>query len=112
MTIEFPYRNVKPLYIPDKYRPRLFELLDTLHCPGTAKAAHEALENPHKSPRLRDLAKDKKRVLIVTDDNTRPTPVRELLPPLLRELSQAGVQAADIEFILSLGTHRPMTSKE
>jgi nickel-dependent lactate racemase len=112
MTISFPYRDVEPLYIPDGHRCRLFELPNTPHRRDTVKVVQDALEKPYQSPRLRELAKNKKRVLIVTDDNTRPTPVRELLPLLLHELSEAGIRPADVEFILSLGTHRPMSAEE
>jgi len=74
-------------------------------------AIAERILNPI-GPRLSELARDKKRVLIVTDDNTRQTPVQRLLPPVLDELSLAGVEKEDITILIGLGTHRPMTLME
>jgi nickel-dependent lactate racemase len=112
VSIDFPYRDVKPLHIPDDQPWRLFALPDTPAPRAAARAASQALSKPYGSPRLRELARKKSRVLIVTDDNTRPTPVRELLPPLLNELYRAGIRPAQVEFVLSLGTHRAMSSQE
>jgi nickel-dependent lactate racemase len=49
-------------------------------------------------------------VAIVFSDITRPTPHRQILPPLLEQLS--AVPDAQILFINGLGTHRPNTEQE
>jgi len=64
------------------------------------------------TPPLRELARGKRKILIVTDDNTRATPVSRLLPPVLDELKKAGVTEDQITFLIGLGTHRPMTDEE
>jgi nickel-dependent lactate racemase len=71
-----------------------------------------AILNPVGSRRLKDLAKGKKRVVIIFDDMTRPTKISELAPVILRELDKAGVKEADITFICSLGTHGALTMNE
>lgn len=71
-----------------------------------------ALAHPRGTPPLRELAAGRKKVLVVTDDVSRPTPVHILLPPLLRALKQAGVEDSSIEFLMALGTHRFMTREE
>ncbi len=72
----------------------------------------ERIAAPCCGPRLRDRLRGMKRVLVVTDDNTRPTPLRRILPPLLRELEAAGVPEEGIRFLVGLGTHRPMAPEE
>jgi nickel-dependent lactate racemase len=73
-----------------------------------------ALKAPIGAPRLRDLvhrAKGK-RTAILVDDGTRVTPVGKILPLLLDELNQAGVEDRHIKVIIALGTHRSMNTKE
>jgi lactate racemase len=71
-----------------------------------------ALEEPIGTSRLRDLAQGKSRVLVVFDDNTRPTPVADFIDAVLEEFAYAGVPDHAITFIAALGTHRPMTHPE
>ncbi len=77
-----------------------------------AEAVQRALEHPIGSPRLRELARRGQRVVIVTSDLTRPCPSERLLPPLLAELTAAGVRDEDITVVIGLGLHRPMTEAE
>ena len=72
----------------------------------------EALENPIGLPKLRKLLRPQTQVLILVDDLTRPTPQRELLPPLLDFLNDCGVPDRNIRILIALGTHRPMTRSE
>jgi nickel-dependent lactate racemase len=71
-----------------------------------------AIENPIGVELLRQMAAGCKKVLIVTDDNTRDTPLSRLIPPVLGELKSAGVSDEDIIFLIGLGTHRAMTQSE
>jgi nickel-dependent lactate racemase len=72
----------------------------------------EAIRNPIGSPRLRELARGKKRAVIVFDDMTRPTRTFELAPILLSELTAAGIREEDITFVCALGTHGALTMNE
>ena len=54
---------------------------------------HEALEHPIASPRLRDLAKGKQKVVLVTSDHTRAVPSKITLPILLDEIRQGNPDA-------------------
>ena len=72
----------------------------------------EALAHPIGRPRLRELAQRGQRVAIVISDMTRPCPSERLLPPILDELTAAGVPDSDITVIVALGLHRPMTETE
>jgi len=53
-----------------------------------------------------------RKIAIVADDITRPTPTKEILPQLLDYLNEKGVRDDDITLLVALGTHRPMTQQE
>ena len=72
----------------------------------------EAVLNPIGSPRLRELARGKKRAVILFDDMTRPTRVYELAPLVLKELTEGGIAEEDIVFVCALGTHGALTLNE
>jgi nickel-dependent lactate racemase len=72
----------------------------------------EALANPIGSPRLKDRVRPGMKVLIVVDDNTRTTRTELMLPAVIVELSGAGLVPRDIQVLVALGTHRPMSRLE
>ncbi len=71
-----------------------------------------ALRNPHGVARLKDIARGKKRVVILVSDYTRAVPVKMLLLPLVDELHQAGISESQITIIIAGGLHRPSTREE
>lgn len=71
----------------------------------------DALEHPVGSPRLRELAKDKLKIVIVTSDHTRAVPSKITLPLLLKEI-RSGNPQADITILIATGLHRPTTEEE
>ena len=71
----------------------------------------EALANPIGSPRLRELAKGKKKVTLVTSDHTRAVPSKLTLPILLAEIRE-GNPDADITILIATGLHRATTEAE
>ena len=72
----------------------------------------DALMHPMSSPRLQDIIHCGEKAVIVTSDITRPTPSRLMLPPVIDELTKAGLCENDITIVLALGTHRKHTEKE
>ncbi|MCR4400113.1 MAG: nickel-dependent lactate racemase [Syntrophomonadaceae bacterium] len=74
----------------------------------------EALSRPVGSPSLGDLARARRpnSVVVIVNDVTRPTPYREILPPLLEELRRAGVPADAVTLLVATGIHRAMRSDE
>lgn len=76
-----------------------------------AALVSKALETPIGSPRLREMAKGKSRVLVITSDHTRPLPSAITLPPLLDEI-RAGNPQAEIKILIATGTHRSTTDAE
>jgi nickel-dependent lactate racemase len=73
--------------------------------PLTDDEIEERLENPVAQPPLRRLAEGKTRPLIIVDDLTRPTPADRIMPALLRQLKNAGIQAEDVRVLLASGSH-------
>lgn len=71
----------------------------------------KALNQPVQSPRLRDMAKDAKRVLIITSDHTRPVPSKITMPILLSEIRNLN-QGVEIKILIATGFHRLSTYEE
>ena len=78
----------------------------------TVEQMEQGILNPVGTPRLRDLARGKKRTAILFDDMTRPTRIYELAPILIRELTAGGIREEDIVFVCALGTHGALTQNE
>lgn len=72
----------------------------------------EGLANPIGLKPLRDLVGRGRRVVLLSDDNTRNTPVRAILPGVLAELRAGGLRDTDLTILVALGTHRLMTPAE
>lgn len=71
----------------------------------------DALEHPIGTPRLRELARGKKKILLVTSDHTRAVPSKITLPLLLGEI-HAENPDADITILIATGLHRATTETE
>lgn len=65
-----------------------------------------ALENPLGTPRLEELAKGKKRAVIIAGDVTRPAQGEVALPLILNTINKAGIADQDILLIMGGGTHQ------
>ena len=65
----------------------------------------ERVEHPLAGPSLEDLARGKNQAVIVFDDMTRPTPVKDIAPFVLDILHRVGMKKDQIRFIWALGTH-------
>ena len=72
------------------------------------------LKNPIGSLSLKDLIIDKKakKILIIVNDITRPTPYKIILPPLLDVLRQVGIKKENIIFMIATGIHRSNSEEE
>lgn len=70
------------------------------------------LSNPLGCPKLEKVLTSNKKVLLVCDDYTRPTPANLLLPPLLDYLNKLGIKDSNIRILVAAGFHREMSGKE
>jgi nickel-dependent lactate racemase len=112
-TVRFPYyRNTPSVDIPAGNLIGVFAPKKVAVKRSSADIIRDGIERPIQSPRLADLAQSGNRVLILVDDNTRTTPVKEILPVLVAELEKGGVSTDHIELLVALGTHRPMSPAE
>jgi len=71
-----------------------------------------ALANPINSQRLKDIVKPGESIVIVTSDITRPMPSYKVLPSVIAEMKEAGVDEKDVTVVLALGSHRSHTEEE
>uniref|UniRef100_UPI0024E0A989 nickel-dependent lactate racemase n=1 Tax=Tetragenococcus halophilus TaxID=51669 RepID=UPI0024E0A989 len=85
----------------DSYQPKLSE----------KELCKEALKNPIGSDKLSELAKDKKDVVIIASDHTRPVPSKIMMPLMLKEIREKNPDI-DITILISTGTHRSTTDQE
>jgi hypothetical protein len=81
--------------------------------PGLSQAelVEASLDHPIGSPRLEELAKGKKNIVIISSDHTRPVPSKIITPILLRRIRSVQPDA-DIKILVATGFHRPSTHEE
>ncbi|MGD9091960.1 MAG: lactate racemase domain-containing protein, partial [Anaerolineales bacterium] len=78
-TIEVPEVNLLGVFNPKSLDESVNERAEI----------RRALESPIGTARLRDLASNQDRIVIITSDLTRPCPSARLIPPILNELEAA-----------------------
>ena len=71
----------------------------------------KALDNPIGSEKLEDLARDKKSVLIIASDHTRPVPSKILMPAMLARLRKFNSDI-DVTILIATGCHRETSRAE
>lgn len=103
VEVEIPDANVMAIATPPS---------PVVAAPDEIAEVKRALQNPIGSPRLRDLARGKKKPVIIVSDYTRPTPSGKLVPSLLEELEEAGIPAANVSVVFAAGSHRPTKPEE
>jgi nickel-dependent lactate racemase len=70
-----------------------------------------SLDHPISSPKLEELVKGKKNIVIISSDHTRPVPSQIITPILLRRIRSAQPDA-NIKILVATGFHRPSTKQE
>lgn len=73
--------------------------------PLTDREIVERMLSPVNQKPLRELARGRRRPVIVTDDLARPTPVFRLIPFVLDELQRAGIAPTEVRIVVATGTH-------
>jgi lactate racemase len=76
------------------------------------KEMERAFANPVGTAAIREMAKGRKEVVIICDDLARSTPTHAILPYVLRELAEAGIEDRQIRFIIALGAHGAHTAND
>lgn len=111
--IELPYdTGTLPLHVDEKnLRAVLINNAPVRSGEPEDEIVRKALEAPIGTPRLSELSRGKKRVLLVTSDHTRAMPSRITLPLLLAEI-RSGNPDAEITIMIATGLHRKTTREE
>ncbi len=119
MNIQLPWGNdVLTLSLPDSWDviiPEKKEMKSSAAKPGKQEEigiVAQALKKPVGMPPIEKMKLKGKRICIVIDDNTRPTPVDRFLHLVLQSLRKAGASEKNIILIPALGIHTKMTKEE
>jgi lactate racemase len=113
-VVELPWGNGSLKFrLPETWSV-LGELRPRSHQPASdpAQVCAEALRNPIEAEPLASRNLSGRKVALVVDDHSRPTPVQEFIQPVLGDLTSAGVKDDDIDIIIATGVHRPSRAEE
>jgi nickel-dependent lactate racemase len=102
LALRLPARQLMAVVTPHAVSP----------CQDPAAEVRRALHTPVQVPLLSQAARHARRVVIIADDLTRQTPVRLIIPHLLEELNASGIRDEQVNVLIALGTHRPMSREE
>ena len=111
LSIRYMDRDIQ-LSLPSRNIVFDLEPRDVPGAPDPGQTLRQALAAPIGTPPLRRMLTPGQKVVLIVDDNTRITPVQQILPIVLAELNQAGIPDADIRAVIASGTHRAMTQAE
>lgn len=113
MQITLPYGNEKIHFdVPEKNFIGMMDPAYTAPLADLESAIGQAIDRPIGSKSLEDIVVPGKKIAIIIDDGSRPTPISVILPILLKRLEKAGAAKEDIRIVAALGSHRYMTEQE
>ncbi len=113
MKLKYGKKEVR-LPIQDKNIIKILNLKKQKALLNPEKKLRGLLKNPIGCPSLGELIfqKKAKKISIIVNDITRPTPYEVILPPLLDELHRVGIKKENIIFMIATGIHRSNSSEE
>jgi len=112
--LQFPYGREKlNLEIPaDRLKGTLFSRAHEYEADKSeSEIVKEAMANPIASSKLKELAKGKDKIVIISSDHTRPVPSHITMPILLDEIESVNSEA-EITILVATGFHRASTEEE
>lgn len=112
MKVKFPYNDIPALELPDKNLLGVFTPGSSAAQLAEEQIIKQGLAEPIASLSIKERVKPADKVLIITDDNTRLTPLSKIVPEIIAQLKQAGVADEQINILIGLGTHRFMSEQE
>jgi nickel-dependent lactate racemase len=113
MKIELLYgRGKLPVTLPDDLHVTVIRKNRMPVAADPVKALEASFQKPVAGPPLRELARTRKTACILICDITRPVPNGTLLPPLVDELTAAGMSKKNILILVATGLHRPNEAEE
>lgn len=96
------------LFLPGKWQVTNCPMAGFSHPALKPEEIRTVLSEPIGTSRLCELARGKREVVIIFDDQTRATRVAEIAPFILEELATAGIPDDRIRFVCALGLHGSM----
>ena len=113
MRIELNYgRGTLPVNLPDDLDVTVIRKPDMPVLPDATAALRASLSSPVAARPLAETARGAKSACVLICDITRPVPNGVLLPPILRKLLEAGLDASRIRILVATGLHRPNLGAE
>lgn len=113
MKVQIPYGNTPVSFRLEE--ARFAGMYDPAFAPGAENPLGEverAIDHPIGAKPLEEILRPGKKVCLIVDDISRPTPVRLILPVLLKKIEAAGIPEGDVRIVVALGSHRYMTREE
>ncbi len=80
--------------------------------PDPEAEIRRAVENPFGGKCLESMISPEKKIAVIVDDGSRPTPISLILPVLLKKLLACGAREEHIKIVVALGSHRYMSPEE
>lgn len=115
MQITLPWGNESfDLDLPPTWNVLFPKPQEALPTSSTSEAAvvADALARPVEAKALADHDLAGKNVLVIVDDNTRPTPAYRFFHLILETLQTAGADLGRVTLLTALGIHTPMSADE
>jgi nickel-dependent lactate racemase len=112
MDILLPYGKYHVIaHLPDEWDTDIIQAKPWITAGDEREIVTLALPRPYGGQSLRELAKEKRTVCIITSDHTSPVPSKITLPLLLKEL-RAGNPEIQAKILIATGCHRGCTTEE
>lgn len=102
------------LQLEDKNIAAILEPRHIKSAGGGTEMVEASLARPIQSPSLKEIiaAKNARSAVIVVNDITRPTPYKLILPPLLKQIEEAGILERNVTLVIATGIHRAHTPED
>ena len=102
-----------PLDLPDGLSPTVIVPNDLPPLASPLQAVRDALNHPTGSAPLVTRLKEAhpEKVVVVVNDETRPTPYEAFFPPLVEAFAEAGLRDDQITFVIATGIHAPHSAE-
>lgn len=101
------YFSLPPHWVVDHFVERKDDIYTSV-----SQMMINALLKPVGTAPLKDLIRNTENIVVIIDDDTRPTPVADILRVLLPYLADAGIPTGRITIVVAIGTHDPMNIDE
>lgn len=98
------------LEFPDLWDVKMFSMKDAKEI--SKEEIETAINKPHGTPSLKEIAKGKQKAVIVIEDISRPTSLENILNIILNQLNAVGIKDDKITVIYALGSHRPLDRRD